>query len=226
MFLKIGHRGACGYEPENTLRSFQKAMALKADMIELDVHRCKSGELVVIHDDTLERTTNGSGAVSEKTLTELQNLDAGQGEKIPTLEEVFDTVKYSCKINIELKGSGTAAAVVNLIEDCVQKKGWKYSDFLVSSFKWDELLQIKILKSPVWIGMLFSDIPENLLNILHIYEAYSVHFPKDLVSLPLIAMMKANKKKVFVFTVDEPAEIQKIKALKVDGIFSNFPDRL
>ena len=89
----IGHRGAMGYEPENTLRSFQKALDLGVDMIEFDVHLCKSGELVVFHDEKVNRTTNGQGYIAQKSLEKLKELDAGQGEKIPTLEEVLDLVK-------------------------------------------------------------------------------------------------------------------------------------
>ena len=82
--LKIGHRGAMGHEPENTLRSFKKALALNVDAIELDVYVCKTGELVVIHDDKIDRTTNGTGYTEDKTFTELRQLDAGKGELIPT----------------------------------------------------------------------------------------------------------------------------------------------
>jgi len=104
MFLKIGHRGAMGYEPENTLRSFKKALDLKVDMIELDVYVCKSDELIVIHDDKVDRTTNGQGYVVNKTFEELRTLDAGKNEKIPTLSEVLNLVNRKAKLNIELKG--------------------------------------------------------------------------------------------------------------------------
>ena len=85
MVVKVGHRGAAGHEPENTLRSFRRAMELGADMVELDVHICGSGELVVIHDETVDRTTDGTGEVAKLTLDELKTLDAGRGERIPTL---------------------------------------------------------------------------------------------------------------------------------------------
>jgi glycerophosphoryl diester phosphodiesterase len=116
--------------------------------------------------------------------------------------------------------------VVNLIEEAVQRRGWKYGDFLVSSFKWDELLHLKILKSPVRIGMLFTEVPENLIHILHIYEAYSVHFPKELITAELVAQMRVYKKQIYAFTVNELADIEKMKALKVNGVFTNFPDRV
>ncbi len=98
----FGHRGARGHEPENTLRSVRQALELGANGIEVDVHPA-DGRLVVIHDDTLNRTTNGAGLVAEKTFSYLRSLDAGQGERIPTLEEVFDVVNRRAVINVELK---------------------------------------------------------------------------------------------------------------------------
>ena len=147
--IKVGHRGAMGYEPENTLRSFKKALELGVDMIEFDVYVCKSGELVVIQDDTLERTTNGKGLVIEKTLAELKELDAGKEEKIPTLEEIMDLADKKVKINIELKGDNTAKPVLNMIEKYVDEKGWKYDDFLVSSFNHNELKKFKELNPKI-----------------------------------------------------------------------------
>ena len=134
MHLKIGHRGAPGYEPENTLRSFEKAISMGVDMVELDVHKCKSGELVVIHDKKVNRTTNKKGFVKNKNLQQLKTLDAGKKEKIPTLKEVLDFINKRVKINIELKGPKTTEAVLKLIEEYINKKKWKYSQFIISSF--------------------------------------------------------------------------------------------
>jgi len=106
----FGHRGARGHEPENTLRSVRKALELGADGIEVDVYFV-DGRLMVIHDDTLNRTTNGKGPVAGRTFAELRALDAGKGERIPTLAEVFDAVNHRAVINMELKGPGTAAPV-------------------------------------------------------------------------------------------------------------------
>ena len=103
--LVIAHRGASGNLPENTLAAFQKAIELGAEMIELDVHLCKTRELVVIHDAHVNRTTDGHGLVSHKTLSELQKLNAGNGEKIPTLQEVFDLVNGKLKSISSLKGT-------------------------------------------------------------------------------------------------------------------------
>ena len=97
MVLRIGHRGAMGYEPENTLRSFRKALELQCNMVEMDVRFCRSGELVVIHDDRLERTTNGKGAVVEETWERLRTLDAGKNERIPLLQEAVELIRGKCR---------------------------------------------------------------------------------------------------------------------------------
>ena len=122
MILSIGHRGACVYEPENTLRSFARALELGADMIEFDVHVCASGEAVVIHDAALKRTTNGLGYVKDKTLEELKTLDAGKGEKIPVLEEVFDLVNKRAGLNIELKSENAPVKVCSVIREYITEK--------------------------------------------------------------------------------------------------------
>src|SRR3990167_11327492 len=129
--LKIGHRGACGYAPENTLKSFQRAIDLGVDMIELDVQLCKSGELVVIHDDTVNRTTDGSGFVKKIKLKNLKKLDAGEEERIPTLEEILNLVDRRVKVNIELKGPKTAKPVLKLIDEYIKTKGWNIDDFII-----------------------------------------------------------------------------------------------
>ena len=172
MTLKIGHRGAMGYEPENTLLSFKKALDLQVDVIELDVHLCRTKEVVVIHDNKVDRTTNGTGYVTEKTFPELRSLDAGKGQKIPELQEVLDLadpvrkkalsessnrVNKKIKINIELKGRGTAKPVSEIIEKYVRGKGWSYDDFFVSSFNHYELLEFSKLKPEVKIGLVTTN---------------------------------------------------------------------
>ena len=123
-FLLISHRGASHYEPENTLRSFRRALDMGAGVIEFDVRKSLDGRLVVIHDRTVDRTTDGKGAVSGKTLSELRSLDAGCGERIPTLEEVFENFAGRCGLVIELKEKGTEEETVPLsklmvfIKDC------------------------------------------------------------------------------------------------------------
>lgn len=226
MFLKIGHRGAMGYAPENTLKSFKKALELNVDMIELDVYACKSGELVVIHDDKLDRTTNGKGYVVEKNLDELRNLDAGQGEKIPLLSEVLDVIQRRSKVNIELKGENTAKPVHDLIENYVKNKSWEYEDFMISSFNHYELKKFGELNKNIKLGALIVGIPIGFAEFAQKINAHSVNLCVEFINQEFVDDAHRRGLKVYVWTVNDFDEIKRIKNLHVDGIFSNFPDRL
>ncbi len=173
--LKIGHRGACAYAPENTLASFAKALELGVDMVELDVFCCRSGELVVIHDESVDRTTNGKGLVAEMDYDALCRLDAGCGEKIPLLSEVFDLVDRRTKINIELKGEAVASSVVILIEKYVREKGWHYDDFLVSSFDHSQLQDVRSINEELKIGANIDSKDINYNHLLEVPDIYSIH---------------------------------------------------
>ncbi len=225
-FIRIGHRGAAGYEPENTLKSFAKALELKCGAVEFDVYLAASGELVVIHDDTLERTTNGEGEVNEKSLKELKALDAGDGEKIPTLEEVLDLINRKVLVNIELKGAGVLKPVAKVIETYVTERGWSYDDFIVSSFNHLDLWQFRELLPKVRTGALVVLAAPGLCGFAEELKSYSINFPSGCVTRELVEEAHQKGLKVFVYTVNEPEEINKIKAMGVDGIFSDFPDRL
>lgn len=225
--IKIGHRGACGYEPENTLKSFQKALGFKVDMIELDVQTCKTGELVVIHDAKVNRTTNGKGYVKDLTLSELKSLEAGLGEKIPTLEEVLDLIDKRVRVNIELKGVGAAKPVVKLIKQYVKKNGWTADHFLISSFNHQKLLEFHKLLPAVKIGVLFKKIPNDFTEFSRLnLKAFSVNLSLDYINQKFVNTAQQKGLKVFVYTVNEYNDIERMKNLGVDGIFSNFPDRL
>jgi len=221
----FGHRGARGHEPENTIRSVRRALELGADGIEVDVYFA-DGHLVVIHDDTLERTTNGHGCVMKKTFAHLRSLDAGLGEKIPTLAEIFDAVNRRAVINVELKGPHTAAPVAALIAEYVKHRGRSYADFLVSSFDHDRLREAKKLRPEIRIGALIEKIPRGLAQFAEELGAWSLHISKRCVTTRLVADAHRRGLKVFVFTVNRPEEIARMKALGVDGVFSDFPDRV
>src|SRR4051812_8317219 len=120
----IAHRGASGYLPENTLAAFKKAIELRADMLEFDVHALPSGEIVLIHDHRLDRTTNAVGYLLDHAFADLRKLDAGGGEMIPTLEELLDVVNRRIPVDIELKGPGSAKGVARIIAQYIQK-GWQ-----------------------------------------------------------------------------------------------------
>ena len=226
MILKIGHRGAVGYEPENTLLSFKKAIELNVDMIELDVHVCKTGEVVVIHDDKVDRTTNGKGFVLKKTFQALRALDAGKGQKIPILQEVLDIVDRKAKINIELKGKGTAKPVFGIIEKYVKEKRWSYDDFLISSFNRHELQKFYQLNPKVRLGILIARATTRFRQFAKKINAYSVNAKMKLVNKNFVDDARKKGLRVFVWTVNAFKDIERMKLLEVDGICSDFPDRL
>jgi glycerophosphoryl diester phosphodiesterase len=221
----FGHRGARGHEPENTIRSVRRALELGADGVEVDVHFA-DGRLVVIHDGTLGRTTNGRGRVVGKSFTYLRSLDAGLGERIPTLAEIFDVVDRRAVINVELKGPHTAAPVVTLIADYVNRLGWKFDDFLVSSFDHERIREAKRLCPEVRIGALIMKAPRGLAEFAEVLGACSLHAAKGCVTPKLVADAHRRGLKIFVFTVNQPSEIAQMNTLGIDGVFSDFPERL
>jgi glycerophosphoryl diester phosphodiesterase len=224
--LKIGHRGAKGHQPENTLISFQKAIDLKVDGIELDVHLSSDGEIIVIHDDTIDRTSNGKGFVNKLSLPELKMSRIENEYEIPTLKEVLDLVNQQCLVNIEIKGKGMIKPVVELIESYVENKNWKYDQFIVSSFDWIALLDIHLLNPEIPLGVLTEYDLELAFAFAKFIDAKSVHAYHHLLTKKMTAQMQEEGFQVFPWTVNEPEDIQKIKSFNVNGIISDFPDRI
>jgi glycerophosphoryl diester phosphodiesterase len=223
--LIIGHRGACGYEPENTLRSMRKALELGVGMVEFDVYCCKSGELVVIHDETVDRTTNGHGYVWGMTLAELKALDAGQGEQIPTLQELLDCVDKKCAVNIELKGAGTALPVAEAIEHAMADHGWAKEQFCVSSFNHQELLKFHQQSPGVAIGALYDGIPLNYAAFAEPLGASTVNLCVDFIDREFVEDAHRRGLEVYVWTVNSEADTRRMAELGVDGLFTNYPDK-
>ena len=218
--LKIGHRGAKGYEPENTLISFEKAIDLNADGIELDVHLSSDGELMVIHDETIDRTTNGKGFVKNFTSSQLKEFG------IPTLIEVLELVNRNCFINIELKGIGTTKPVVDLISHYILEKTWNYTDLLISSFDWKMLEEVQLLNPKIRIGVLTEESVSAALAFAKKIKAFSIHPDYRLLTKDNVALMQENGFEVYPWTVNSIEDIQKIKAFNINGIISDFPDRI
>lgn len=224
--LKIGHRGAKGYEPENTFVSFQKALDMQVDGIELDVHLSADGEIIVIHDETIDRTTNGKGFVNALSLPELKAFRIEGKYQIPTLHEVFDLVNQDCFINIELKNHEATDKVVSLIEKYVTKKRWKYNRFLVSSFDWNALQQVAFLNDKIPIGVLTETDLDLTLAFAKFIQAKSIHPHFHLLTKENTAQMQEKGWQVFPWTINEFEDIQKIKSFKVNGIITDFPNRI
>ncbi len=225
-FFEIGHRGAAGYIAENTVESVKKAMELGATGIEVDVHVCASGELVVFHDFTLDRVTNGTGEIAKKTLSELKQLKVLGEFEIPTLEEVVLALDGVPLLNIELKGQNTAKPVARFVERHVEKKGWAWRDFLVSSFQKSLLEQVYATHLPIMLGVLTDTDLEEALGFAQRIQAVSVHPDYTMLTQEHVKNIQSNNMQVITYTINDKVHIERLKAYGVDGIISDFPDRL
>jgi glycerophosphoryl diester phosphodiesterase len=223
--LCIGHRGASGTEPENTLRSIRSALELGAGAVEIDV-RLVRGELLVFHDARLDRTTNGHGLFARKPLDYLRSLDAGLGEQIPTLREVCATVARRGFINIELKGRRTAGPTATLLRELIAEQGWKHEHFLVSSFLRRELRAFREADGGhTPLGLLLARPTRLFLRQARLLGAVSVHPPLRYTNARLVERAHEHGLRVYVYTVNEPAALERMRALGVDGVFTDFPER-
>lgn len=223
-FLCIGHRGAMGHAPENTLLSIQTAIEMGCSWIEIDVHYVDR-QLLVIHDFRLERTTNGAGLVANHTFDYLRSLDAGDGQRIPTLHEVFELVDHRAGINVELKGKHTAIPVAEFLQAMLQS-GWQPESLLVSSFDHRELTKFKELAPLIPLGALVYGVPEDNAAIAERLGATSVIPSLQYVDEEFVQDAQQRGLRVYVYTVNEPEDIVRMRQLGVDGVFTNFPERV
>jgi glycerophosphoryl diester phosphodiesterase len=226
--LNIAHRGASGHYPENTLAAFAAAIEIGVAMCELDVHLTRDGVAAVIHDATVDRTTDAKGAIAAMTFAELQRADAGirfgrqfAGQRIPTLEEVFRLTAGRCGLNIELKGVGAEATVCELISahDAV-------ATALVSSFDWAMLARVREIDSRIRLGLLAKNRPQHLLDTASAMHAYAVNPNIDMIDDGLCAAAHARGLKLYAWTCDDPRQMRRLMADGADGIMTNYPDRL
>jgi glycerophosphoryl diester phosphodiesterase len=221
----FGHRGAAGLAPENTLASFDAAVAVGVPWVELDVQRCADA-LLVFHDDRLERTTNGQGRLQDHSLASLRALDAGNGQRIPLLEEVLDHLRGRVRINVELKSfNGTAALTADLLLAQIGKGTWQSDDFLVSSFHLPELARFHTLAPRIPIATLHVGPPLGLCAEARALEACAVHLAQDFVDARMIADARRSGLRVNAYTVNHADEAARLQAMGVDGIFTDHPER-
>jgi len=217
-FLRIAHRGASAYEPENTLRSFGKAVEMGTDMVELDVRKSLDGRLVIIHDSRVDRTTNGKGQVRMKSLVELKELDAGMGERIPTLEEAVECVAGRTKLVIELKEDGLEDRVIRVI-----KEFGVADDVFVVSFKPVRLRAVKELEPDLKTGLiLFASVDP--LGAARKCGADAVAPFRWFITRKLAERARAAGMYLFTWTVDEKERAERLRDMGVSGIVTNRPD--
>ena len=223
--LCIAHRGASGHEPENTLRAIQKALELGAPWIEVDVHTV-AGRILVIHDDRLERTTDGTGALGNKELKYLRSLDAGKGEQIPFLEEVLDLIGQRAGLIVELKGPHTAIPVARLLTDRVMEGASHPDQLLVSSFDLLQLRTFRDLAPQIPVGVLLTRTSLPYLKIAEELKAHSLHVKLSHLTERLVADAHARGLRVFVFTVNTEADLARACQMGTDAVFTDYPEIL
>lgn len=224
--MVIGHRGAMGHETENTLASVQKAMDLGVDMIEIDVFKIESGEIVVFHDETVDRLTNGPGKIEDYNIFELRKLILDGGHKIPMLQDVLKLIDNKVALNIELKGDGTADKVNHIINYYIEKRGWSLENFVISSFNWDELREMRRLNPTVQIAVLTEENPVEAISVGKELNAAAINPYFKNLDLEIANQIREAGFKIYVWTVNEDFDIDAMKELGVDGIITNYPERV
>ena len=226
--LRIGHRGSKGYVAENTLESINHAILLGADGIEIDVFKCLSGELVLSHENNLKRLTGKSGQLEKLTLGELKKFLVVGKYKIPTLTDVLKTIETPLFVNIELKGLNTAQATSKIITNLSKSTSWRLENFIISSFNWNELEQFRSIDKNTPVGVLLS----NSMSINEAIEfgkkinAQAIHPNFKLLNEKTVKKIKNNGFKIYTWTVNSKDDINYMKKFKVDGIISDFPDKI
>jgi glycerophosphoryl diester phosphodiesterase len=221
----FGHRGAAGHEPENTLLSVKYGMALGADWIEVDVHAV-DGRLAVIHDECLEKTTNGVGYVKTKSWDYLRLLDAGKGQQIPTLGEVIDCIDRRAGLVIEIKNHDAVSNVVSEIHSAVFGKGWSYRQFIVSSLNYLELQMLQCYDPHIRVALVLGGAPLEYAKFAEQMGAYYLFADKNDITPGLVEEAHIRGLKVIAQTVNSEEDYLFLEGIGVDGVISDFPDRI
>ncbi len=224
--LAIGHRGAMGHETENTLASIQKALDIGVDMIEIDVFKIESGEIVVFHDERVERLTNGGGSIEEFNIIQVKQLILDGNHKIPQLQDVLKLIDNQVALNIELKGSNTADRVNFIVDYYIRDRGWDANNFIISSFKWDELKKMRELNKNIKIAVLTEQDPLDAITVAKELDAVAINPNFKKLTQENVSKIQEEGLKVYTWTVNTPEDIQKMKDFGVDGIISNYPERV
>lgn len=211
------HRGCSAAYPENTLAAFRAAIDLGVDGIELDLRSSADGMPVVIHDARLDRTTNGTGAVQERTAEELATLDAGHGEPVPSLEEVFRLVGDRAHIDLEIKARGCETEILELLDRYPEVRA------AISSFDWDVLARIKELEAGIELWVLTDEVTEAAVAVARDLGATTLAV--DFVAIDAVSMERARSAglKVMAWTVNVPEDAERMRRLGVVALCTDDP---
>jgi glycerophosphoryl diester phosphodiesterase len=219
--LRIGHRGAAGHAPENTRASIRKAISLGCDLLEVDLRRTRDGYLVLLHDERVDRTTNGRGLVARMGLESVQKFDAGGGERIPTLEELVQVANGRIGLILELKANGIGKQACEVI----RRTGFR-SSLIYASFTAGDIQDVRQAEAQAATMALIKKLPKDPISYVVNANATHAGLRFDTVSKPLVEAFHSAGLLVFVYTVNKPTDIHRVRSFGVDGIISDFPDRI
>ena len=214
--ITIAHRGAKAHAPENTIASFEKAIEMGVDMIELDVHLSNDLVPMVIHDATVNRTTSATGNVANFSAKELQQLG------VPSLEDVFTLVQNKCSINIEIKVSAATQPVLVVL----QSSSFDVDKIIISSFDWHVLQEIRFKSDTIKLGVLTETDISLAIGFATFIKAFAIHPYYHLLTAENVEKIKEKGLKLYTWTVNEPEDITFVKSLQIDGIITDFPERI
>ena len=224
--LAIGHRGAMGHETENTLASVQKALDLGADMIEIDVFEIRSGEIMVFHDERVDRLTNGGGLIEEYNYWDSQILILDGNHKIPMLQDVLRLIDNRARLNVELKGAKTSDRVNYILEYYIENEGWERDKFIISSFNWDELRSFRNYNENIAIAVLTDGDPLEAIPVAKELGAEAINPYFETLNKEVVDQIHKAGFKVYTWTVNNEDDIKRVTNMGVDGIISDFPERV
>ncbi len=218
--LRVGHRGARSYEPENTIQSFRKAIELGIDAAELDVRKTKDGQIVVIHDADVKRTTNGEGLVANLTLKEVRALTTEKGGKIPTLEDVLSFVDGKVRIFVELKEANIEEQVLSIVRKHKLEK-----NIVVVSFLEEALKRIRELDDAIETGLIYARHKNPVKAALELKAQWLLAFYR-FTHTANVEKAHESGLRVLVWTVNSPEEVDEMAKKGADAIASDKPDIL
>lgn len=222
----IAHRGAKGYVSENTIPAFERALEMGVHGVELDVHLSSDGEIMVFHDAHTDRLTGVPGTVKDLSLAQLRRLKVDLHHTVPTLAEVLEAIDRKCLVNIELKAGAAAKPVADLLARYVAEKSWPYELFLVSSFDWPALQQLRNINAEIPLGVLTETDLDLAIGFAKSIRAETLHPYFHLLNEETVAKINAENLPIYAWTVNMPEDIARIKSLDVSGIITDYPDRV
>ena len=226
--LVVGHRGAMGHALENTIESVKKAIELNVDGIEIDVFKSKTGELVVYHDPFLSRLSNSNAFIEQISLDSIKKIKLLGGQSIPTLNEVIEIIPENIFLNIELKGENTAIETNKVIIEYINRSNFTPSSFIVSSFRWDELVEFRNTNKDVPIAILVDSLYkiDIAIKLAKEINAFAINPNNEFLTKEIVKKVQSFNIKVYPYTINDLSSIKRMKSMGVDAIITDFPERI